>query len=173
MFDKRLPVQIDPVRFAEAGREMAGRMTLAEMPRLVEALAAAEGAVEVELRFGVDDSGVRYMAGRLQTTVALVCQRCLEPFEQELDVVLRLGLVASEGEAERLPAAYDPLQVGDGRLFLRDVIEDELLLALPQIARHEPGACRPAEVVEEPAAEADEAPRENPFAVLARLKEKD
>lgn len=173
MFDKRLPVQIDPVRFAEAGREMAGRMALAEMPRLVEALAAAEGAVEVELRFGVDDSGIRHMAGRLQATVTLVCQRCLEPFDKELDVALRLGLVASEGEAERLPAGYDPLQVGDGRLFLRDVIEDELLLALPQIARHEPDACQPVEVVEEPAAEADEAPRENPFAVLARLKEKD
>ena len=66
----------------------------------------------------------------------------------------------------------DIYDVEDHRLCLLDVIEDELLLQLPQVPMHSAPACViNTEFGDEPAA-AENGEKENPFAVLAGLKDK-
>ncbi len=165
---ERLPIFVDPIRLADTGRELEGSIRLAEMDRLASYLVEKEGEVAVELSFGVDDQGVRYLHGRIRGQLELPCQRCLGPVTVPVDRVIDLGLVTSEVEAERLDAGYEPLMVSGRSMRLSDIVEDELLLALPMIALHPPSVCRPdyeGEAEQEP-----EAPRKNPFEVLAELK---
>lgn len=177
MVEQKLPVRVDPLRFAETGRVLSGRYRLTEFTRLADYLASEEGEVEVEFRFGIDEAGVRTLDLRVRAEVQMPCQRCLEAMALTLEGATRLGMVLSSGEAERLPQEYDPLLIdGTEPLFLRDVVEDELLLSLPVVPRHERGTCPAASLLAaegesgaaEEESEAEE--RDNPFAVLADLK---
>ena len=176
MFDERLPVHIDPLRMAETGRLLEGGYSLEEMDRLHDSLLDSSGKVAVSLEFGVDAEGIRYMKGRLQTELTLQCQRCMQAMQQPVDTAFALGLVRGNEAAEQLPSHYEPLLVEEENLFLRDIIEDELLLALPLVAMHEPSQCIDVNAQVESAQRDDdeddtgESKKENPFAALAGLK---
>ena len=105
------------------------------------------------------------------TSAWLTCQRCLQPMAEPLAVDTRIRFVRGEAQAEALDGEedYDVLALARS-LDLRALVEDELLLALPIVPRHE--VCpQPLAVAAEP--DADEAaPRENPFAALAALSGK-
>ena len=131
-----LPDNLDPWRLTAEGGRLEGALALAALPRLAAALNRTDGVVAVALVAGVDPGGVRFIAGTLQTQVELVCQRCLGLLSWPLDVGVSLGLVHSEAEAERLPDKYEPLLAPEGVLCVADLVEDELLLALPQIPHH-------------------------------------
>ena len=107
----------------------------------------------------------------LQATapVALQCQRCLQAVAQTLMVDRRLRFVRSESEAERLDeSAEDDVLVLSPRLDLHELVEDELILALPLVPRHD-GPC--PEPLPMPADDLpDEEPAPNPFAALAALR---
>lgn len=83
----------------------------------------------------------------------------------------RLGLIRSERDESALPAGVEPLLVAeDDKLSPVDVIEDELLLALPLVPVN-PDSVLPEEVTRPPveAISTEERPQ-NPFAVLRELK---
>lgn len=168
MSDHRLPEFIDPLRLAESGRELHGILELKRMHRLASYLQDTEGEVEVDLRFGVDEEGVRYVRGRLKTTVSLVCQRCLGELRQPLDAGVNLGIVTSEAFAQRLGEQYEPVVVGTEPLSLAELVEDELILSLPIVPRHHDERCAGND--ESDGEDKGEARRENPFAGLAVLK---
>ncbi len=132
-----LPSKIDPWRLAAEGGRLDGALALAALPRLAAVLSRADGRVSVALVAGIDPRGVRFIKGLLQTGIELVCQRCLGPLRWSLDLTVSLGLVHSEAEADRLPEEYEPLLVPEGAVCVADLVEDELLLALPQIPRHD------------------------------------
>ncbi|GAB6040129.1 YceD family protein [Endothiovibrio diazotrophicus] len=163
-----LPERLDLLRDASRGRAFRGRIPLDRMARLRVAAVDAVGDAVVEFALDRDGAGRPFMKGTVAAAVALTCQRCLQPVMLELEAVFSLGLVRGEQEAERLPEEYEPLLVAPEPMELAPLIEDELLLALPAVARHD--TCSMG-YSPEPAAEPEEAPpRENPFAALSALK---
>jgi uncharacterized protein len=75
------------------------------------------------------------------TSVPLQCQRCLATLVQPLQVDRRIRFVRNEAEAERLDEqSEDDVLSLPARLDLHELIEDELILALPLVPRH-PGDC--------------------------------
>ena len=169
---QRLPDHLDPWRFADLGKQINGSLELKGFPRLAESLTDAEGEVEFELDFYRDGSRRACLRGRVKARLPLQCQRCLARMELPVDSAVSLAFVESLDEAERLPDDLDPQLVEEGRVNLRDLLEDELLLALPQVALHPQGECAPYVVDIGDKAERSEA-RANPFAVLEQLKRKD
>ncbi|MFO8025374.1 YceD family protein [Thiohalophilus sp.] len=165
----RLPVQVDPYRLAEQGREYDGELPLRQMKRLLPLLATETGVAAVSLRFGVDEMGVHYLHGTIQADLSVACQRCLEAMRFPAEIDLSLGFVGSTAEADRLPGDHEPYIVESVPVMLADIIEDELLLALPQIPMHDLEEC-PAQDYVEPEEEQDKAGQDNPFQVLADLK---
>ncbi|MCB1776594.1 MAG: DUF177 domain-containing protein [Candidatus Competibacteraceae bacterium] len=165
-----LPAKIRPWRMAAEHGCLNGRLALAALPRLTALLGAAEGEVVVALSAGCDAQGVRFIQGRLCAEVEWTCQRCLGPLRLPLDVQVNLGLVSDEAAANRLPDEYDPLLVQENSdIAVADLVEDELLLALPQIPRHEDlrecavhGYAQPDESTPDPK-------KRQPFAALATL----
>ena len=153
-----------------ARRSFEGTLAIASLRRLGEALAGTSGEVSFELDFGRDDLGTSYVDVRASAPLSLVCQRSLEPFVLPVAVQTRLGLIRHEREEAGLPPDCEPLLVPeDGRLHPADLIEDELLLALPLVPVN-PESRLPDEVTgPDPALEPAER-SENPFAVLRELK---
>lgn len=98
-----------------------------------------EGEARYHVEFGKDDLGVAYLELRVEAGLPLVCQRTLDVFVQRVSIDQRLGLIADESEEVALPAEYEPLLVVDGGISIADVIEDELILALPVVPL-KPGA---------------------------------
>lgn len=166
-----LPELIDPWRAVEAGAEFRGSLPLARMARLRESLREPTGEARFRLTFTRDPEGRGVLDGEIEARLILTCQRCLEALEFLVLTTLDLVLVSGLDEAGLLPEDLDPLLVPEEPLRLADLIEDELLLALPQIPRHEPGAC-PAGGGRWTAASNERRAGEgaNPFAVLGALK---
>lgn len=169
----RLPERIDPVRLAERGARLSGELDLERMGRLAGLLVNRDGKVRVELNFDIGLQGRAEVAGVLAAQVRLVCQRCLEPVELELHSTLSLAVVFSDAEAERLPPELDPLLCGDEPLSVVDLVEEELLLLLPQEAKHASGICAEQHAWQsgdDAAPASGSATEGNPFGVLEQLK---
>lgn len=161
-----LPETVDAWRMVQGQRAFQGRMPLADFARLTDSLADADGDVAYDLEFGRDAYGIAFLRLHVDAGLPLICQRTLERFVQPVTIDQRLGLISKEQEEAGLPEGYEPLLITDGQLVPADVIEDELILTLP-VVPVSPGA--PLEFTtgtDEP----DEPARENPFAVLARLR---
>lgn len=168
-----LPERLDAERMVAARRTFQGSLAVASMKRLAEALANDGGKVEYDLEFGMEAPGIRCLAVRAATRVALECQRSLETFEHPLEVDVRLGLIEHERDEAGLPAGFEPLLLEDGMLNPVRVIEDELLLALPPFPV-KPGAEAEPKTWDgkgwTSAQPDDPVRKDNPFAILRDLK---
>ncbi len=166
-----LPELIDPWRAVEAGAEFRGSLPLARMARLRKSLREPTGEARFRLTFTRDPEGRGVLDGEIEAPLILTCQRCLEALEFPVLTTLDLVLVSGLDEAGLLPEDLDPLLVPEEPLRLADLIEDELLLALPQIPRHESGACPAGGGLWTAASDERRAGEgANPFAVLGALK---
>jgi len=162
-----LPEIVDPWRMVQARRSFHGSLPLAELGRLRDSLAAADGVVTFDLEFGTDELGIPNVWVRADATLSLVCQRTLDVFGLPVHVDTHLGLITREADEAALPPGYEPLLTGQDGLRLADVVEDELILALP-VLPVKPGST-PSEEWKNAAANEDEA-KPNPFAVLKNMK---
>lgn len=162
-----LPDRVDIARQVQARRIFEGTLPLAAMRRLCGSLACTEGAARYTVEFDKDGFGISCLALRVEADLPLICQRTLERFAFHVSIDERLGVIAQESEEAGLPPGYEPLLAPGGELSIAEVIEDELILALPVVPL-KPGT--PLEW-KDPSApdEADEQPL-NPFAVLGTLK---
>lgn len=167
---EHLPERLDLPAMAEAGRALRGRIPVARLERALPALVASDGELEVGLRLGKDPAGTRFMAVEISGEVMQTCQRCLQPVRVPLQLHSRLGLVHDEASAQSLPARYEPYVLTGEPANIAEIVTDEVLLALPLVPLHvDDSNC--AAVTEDYRPPAD-SKRENPFAVLAELKQK-
>ena len=130
---------IDGFEFASAGASKQGIWPLSDFPRLREFLAAHAGEVAYELDGVRDRRGLPGLRVRVRGTLQLRCQRCLEamPFEVQSDETLVLAGTLAEIYAEPADAHAEDRVVAGKEMSVRDLIEDELILAVPYAPRHE------------------------------------
>ncbi|HBK46066.1 MAG TPA: hypothetical protein DDZ67_06440 [Xanthomonadaceae bacterium] len=163
-----VPELLDAWRMVAARRRFDGRIPLASMDRLRGSLLDTDGECSYSLEFGRDDVlQVAYVELRIDAQLPMECQRSLQRFLLPVNLVQRLGLIRNEAEEAALPPDYEALLVPeDGMLRAADLVEDELVLAVP-VVPVAPGS----EMVESdwPATE-QELSKASPFAALAALK---
>jgi uncharacterized protein len=146
------------------------------MPRLTASALGATGEASIRLEISRTEGGLVLLEGRIHANLTLTCQRCLSAMDYPAESVVRLVIVPDDATAEKLQDEYDTFVVEE-ELFIRDLIEDELMLALPLIPRHEsPEECD--EVArgylhkEHENGSEQEGKKSNPFSVLEQLKTK-
>lgn len=190
------PRRLDVARFARQGARLADQMPLETLQRLSEGTCPPDDALASQVTWSAQGALREVLGGapelrlRLQAeaTVWLHCQRCLQPMPVALRVDRMLRFARNDDEAAELDEASEDEDVlALGRpLDLPTLVEDELIMALPIVPRHE--ACpQPLLAPAAPAAalpdatagaesdqgqnEADRATdRPHPFAVLGALK---
>lgn len=169
-----VPEALDAWRMVAARRGVAGRAPLASLARLRDTLLDTEGEVRYSLDFDTDELQVPYAELRIEAALPLQCQRSLERFLFPVAITQRLGLFrAGAGDEEAneaaLPPGYEALTVpADGMLQPLELVEDELILAVPVV----PMAPGTEAVEREWSASQAELERANPFSALAALKNK-
>ena len=104
--------------------------------------------------------------------MTVTCQRCLEPMPKHLSSDNTLAVLWTDEQAAHLPRHLEALILGEEMCKLSELVEDELILAMPAFSYHETAACKdsitdftdpaPEEMVGED--------KPNPFDVLAQLK---
>lgn len=119
------------------GTELRGELELGRMSRLGELLHDDGGSVKASLRFRHRDGGGLVLDLDYETTLALTCQRCLERMEYPLAEHVEMAVVESEALERRLPPGCDSLVLDEERLNPAQLIEDELIVAVPLVPRHE------------------------------------
>lgn len=166
---------IDSLEFAAKEDCIAGKLALTCLTRLDDVLASREGWLECELA-GYREAGRVDRAGgggtklglrlRVKGRLGLQCQRCLAEVGFDCAIDSRLLLIApgSEWPDEELESDDFDAIPASRELSVLSLVEEEVLLALPQVPRH--AECRPP--VETGAVEEESEP--SPFAVLAGLK---
>ena len=152
---------IDGLEFARSGGRLSGDWPVADFPRLQGAVQSGT-ALHYELEGVPQEQGRPALRLRVSGALQLTCQRCLGALEHPLRVDALLMLFESEGEIDAVPIdaeAPDGI-VAAKEMAVRDLIEEEVLLAIPYAPRHE--GCRTG---------ADDAglPRTRPFADLRTL----
>ncbi|MEZ5555707.1 YceD family protein [Haliea sp.] len=171
MLTDPLPASLDVRKAATRGATIRGTLKPLELPRFRDLLAADEGVVEAELALSRDEEGRYVVRVVTDSAVTVTCQRCLRPMSAALHSESTLAVVWTDEQARHLPASLDPLIAGEDEVSLRELVEDELILAMPPFSYHEQAECNT--VLADLAAErvADEpVDRPNPFDVLAQLK---
>ncbi len=165
----------------ESGR-LQGSWPLAALTRLAEGFSAAPDgsarwALEGSTQHPAGSAVQLWVRLTAQAVVPLQCQRCLGPLVQHLQVDRSIRFVHGEDLAAKLDEeTEDDVMSLPAALDVQDLVEDELILALPIVPRHEEGAC-PQPLASEAVqaiAEAVPATKEpHPFAALAVLKRGD
>lgn len=163
-----VPDIIDPWRMVQARRVFEGTIPVKRFERLLDLLARSTGEVTYRIEFGKDDFEIASAELHLEADLSMVCQRTMQVFQQPVRVDQRFGLIRDESQEAALPEGYEALLVTEGQLRLKDVIEDELILALPLVALSPGAPLEQIPVTSGSVPETDQPP--NPFAVLGQLK---
>jgi uncharacterized protein len=172
------PTRLDVKAFAHSAGEIAGHDLLSKYDRLMkEAQGLASDrmlkwSARGELR--TDEAGAQqvWLHLTVDTRLPLTCQRCMGPVDIEVALNQSFRFVGSEKEAAvQDEAAEEDVLALDRDFSLFDLIEDEVLMALPLVPRHETCPVDVRLVVVDPSFDTAVAEKRNPFAVLAKLQD--
>lgn len=136
-----IPLRVKASQAVARREAYTGAVPLARLPRLAAAVAEPSGELHVELQATRDDEGQDWLHGEIRGRLPLTCQRGLHAFDWDCDVALSLALVGSEAEEQKLLKDTESYLVQDDELPLRDLVEDEVLLALPMTPRCDDPDC--------------------------------
>jgi uncharacterized protein len=153
------------VLLAEESRRLELAVPLAALVRVAPALLRHDGIVSAQIAF-TREAGRNIADVQISAQLVLRCQRCLEAMTLPVSSASRVALLGSEAEADTVPVGLETALAPEGKLRPVDLIEEELLLALPAAARHST-PCVAAPMTES-SEELVESPQ-RPFANLGKL----
>jgi uncharacterized protein len=184
---REFPDLLNPWKAADGRRTFEGTMPLTRMQRLIPLLAPVGepglsgddqvrvtwGDAQFRADFAYDAQSNVTVEVWVEAELPLICQRTLRPYIEPVRRHSVLAVVENVAEQERLPDHYDPVWVEHGQLALLDVVEDELLLAVPDVPR-DPAApeVQSSTDRDEQAGETVDQSVKRPFAELSTLIQK-
>lgn len=137
---------------------------------------AGLGVVWFELVGHTDKQDRMWLDLRIVTKASLICQRCLAPFIFELDENVSFHLVRRPSQVESDADDIDPdapeRLLGSSRFDLMGLIEDQVILGLPYVPKHDVCPGLKFKQTEPVAIEVDVPVKVSPFNVLKDLKKK-
>ncbi|MEO8306874.1 MAG: YceD family protein [Pseudomonadota bacterium] len=125
---------------ADDERQVELAVPLAKLARLAPLLVNNEGMATGRIAFS-------RVQGRIIADVMVEarpqvrCQRCLGIMSLPISSQSRVALLAAESEVDAVPPELEVALAPEGRMRLADLVEEELLLAMPGAPRHAQGQC--------------------------------
>jgi len=119
---------------------------LAELPRVSRELTSTEGEARGHVRFS-RQLGQAVADLEVGAQPEVVCQRCMQPMRWPVKVKSRVALVSDYDAADRVPEEMEVFLVEGDSVSVRDLVDEEVMLALPIVPRHgEDSECARQEV---------------------------
>jgi len=135
---------IDVHQLAAQGAVLEERFQLARFARLRPVLAVVDDSesrtARARFRFRRQE-GQSLASIEVEANLPLTCQRCLQPVNWPIAGSTQLAFAEPGSVAPGAGDQYEVFETHGGVVTLTDVVEEELLLALPLVAMHAPDAC--------------------------------
>ena len=129
------PAAFDGLALARNAAVLAGRLGMESLPRLAQS-GCTGSVLDFVLSGEINERGKPGLKLAVDGSVRLQCQRCLGSLD--LPVHLGVQLEFASSEAAIMAADDDIERVVAGReMSVAALVEDEVLLALPMVPRHE------------------------------------
>jgi uncharacterized protein len=160
---------IEPKELALKGCHLKGTVALAQMTRLHYNLCEVQGEAQIDWLFSIDEKQRSTIQGNLYAQLSIQCQRCLQPMPWLIDKKIALIILTNEQDEqndEEIPAGYETIILTNTPVSLITLVEDELILALPIIAKHNECPFNEYQLSDH----LNESFKNNPFHVLSALK---
>jgi uncharacterized protein len=141
MLSKPLPDRVDPHALARENICLEGAIALSKLNRLAQCLSHTDGEVQVSLTFHLGKKERVVIFGALNAVVSMECQYCLEPVELEIQADVELVIGDTDDQVRELSSDADAILLTGRNVPLASIIEDDLILGLPMVARHDSGDC--------------------------------
>jgi uncharacterized protein len=142
---------------------------LKQFERLHKILGKQDAIVKLDIFFGFKDERTPIIKGSVSTIVKFDCQRCLDSFDYELKSDISCVFIKKGKEKLGNESSIETFTYQE-KINVFEVIEEELLLCLPMIAKHQ--ECE-ISYKDESLKEFEKIESKiNPFAILSKLKEK-
>ncbi len=129
-------------RWGREAHTLEARLPIKQLSRLAETLADTQGELRVQFRFTLLEAQRLAVRGRIEGTLQLTCQRCLQPMAWPVALEFAQAVVTAGDSTEQLPAGYEPWLPAPEGVALWELPEDELLLAVPDYPKHPPEQCK-------------------------------
>lgn len=121
---------------ADRGVTLSGELDFGLLTRLRSLVYSDVGSVRATLSFRQRREGWLAVTLDFQAAVELECQRCLEPFRHEFAESVNVAVGEQASLAATVPAEYEPFELEGGRLQPAQLIEDEVIVAIPLVPKH-------------------------------------
>ena len=172
MLDRPLPDYVDVRKVFLENEKVSGFVASEKLVNMRDILVGENARVKAMLNFLKDKTGRRIITGELTATIEVACQRCLEPLELLIEDDICLFLVEDDESAKSLDKNYEGWICSTHKLCLAELIEEQLILALPLVSVHSDSSCsQNALKYSSRLGDADDPKRaQSPFEVLKSLK---
>lgn len=157
-----IPLTVDPWLMYRRNHEVVGTLPLSQMPNLRTSQNRETGDATVRVAVEQREDGQTVIVGKAEIELELECQRCLNPLVTTISADFELVLVKFERQLSSVSDDDDAIVCEDS-LELAPLIEQELILSLPMIAKHDDCQAMYENTADE------EADRQHPFANLKDL----
>jgi len=126
---------IDGLQFARGALEQRGVVGMERLPRLAQLQCSTE-RLEYRLRGGRAGNGKPCLRLSVGGSVEVLCQRCLDPVQVPIAIDVELQLAESLSEISEADDEIDRV-LASRNMSVGGLVEDEVILALPMVPRHE------------------------------------
>lgn len=167
----KIPLSVDPYRAAAKKLDYQGIVAKDTLERLASMVVSIEDDAKVSLSFFEDLSGIVVLEGKVVCPIIMECQRCGEKMKIELNAEFKYSPDVKKLEELELEDQFDCVDVNSlGEIDLYAIIEDELILSLPLIAKHSDEECSATDFLKSISDNGEHAElKHNPFAELGNL----
>ena len=135
-FEEKL---VDPFRLAREQTTLKGSFPIEEMSRFAAMVVNACSQVGFAISFKTGAQGNVLIDGDIKAQVSLNCQRCGQDYIHSINSCFNLSPIdkATSLVNLKIPDSYEPTYLEkDGKISVKCLVEDELILSLPIIAKH-------------------------------------
>ncbi|WP_440055829.1 23S rRNA accumulation protein YceD [Pseudoalteromonas sp. T1lg65] len=167
----KIPITLDPCRAAQRRASYDGVVKLEELSRLQQVVQDQSSEIAVTVHCDTDQQGLVVVRGKISAHLTVLCQRCNDELGLDLEQDFAYSPVGLGAESDELPECYDVVELDEeGEIHLQQLVEDELLLAIPIIPSHDEAQCSYSEKPLSFGEIAAEEEKPNPFEILKQLK---
>lgn len=153
------PRQFNPWAYAKSASKQSYRLLIQDCTELKET-----DDLEALIGGHIDEYQQNHLFGEVRTQLKTICQRCLEPIVMPIEHHFDYVLLRSEAQESLVQGEEESLICPDDTLDLAWLLEEEMLLALPMIVKHE--QCQLPQTIESSEKRLD---THQPFADLKKL----
>jgi uncharacterized protein len=175
-----LPKLINPWFLARHNKNILGFLPLDKLNRLEQVIIQSTKYkdVNVELIFTMNEQRQILISGNVKTKFLVMCQRCLSPMQWNINHNIKLYLLNSKWSQQKKDEIsdtlinYESLEINfdEESISLFNLIEDDLLLNMPLVTKHE--VCANNKYIHDNDEEIfEDSVRENPFKILNSFKQ--